>query len=142
VSPSDPNSVGGLVFYDGGGNVKTGGLLTDSPVAAYVEGQAVVRAGDTKATLYGYLPGGSGEQLSRTTIYPNTSAPAPLDSSFLPIVTGNAGDESLATLIEDFPSTDGIYELRVVTSAPGKGANTTYDSILVSVDTVAGTWQL
>ena len=52
----DPTPSAASMFYNADGNQVTGGNVTDKPIAAYVEGAATVRAGDTKATLYGYLP--------------------------------------------------------------------------------------
>ena len=138
----DPSSVGGLVFFNAAGQQVTGGNLTDSPIAAYVEGSSTVRSGDTVATLYGYLPvknqptsEWSGEQLGLTTTFPNLSAPAPLNASTLPVETGNSGDETLATLKTDYPNKDkttdgyaGIYQLRLYTNAPRKVQSSVYDS--------------
>jgi hypothetical protein len=144
----DPSSVGGLAFYNAAGQRIYSGNLTDSPIAAYVEGSSTVRAGDTVATLYGYLPVNgelptqwSGEQLGQTTTYPNPSAPPPLNTATLPVETGNSGDETIATLEADFPNTDTtsdgyahMYQLRLYTNAPRKVQTTEYDStdILIS----------
>jgi hypothetical protein len=147
----DPDSVGGLVFYNAAGKVITGGSINDSPIAAYVQGTKTIRAGDKKATLFGYLPvkgqatgQWSGEALGASTTYPNTKAPAPLNGSALPVETGANGDESIATLELDFPNTDtsndgyaGMYQLRLRTSGPDEGLTITYDSadIHISGDT-------
>jgi hypothetical protein len=144
----DPSSVGSLAFYNASGQQIYSGNLTDSPIAAYVEGSSTIRSGDTVATLYGYLPVNgqlptqwSGEQLGQTTTFPNPSAPAPLNTSTLPLETGNTGDESISTLEVDYPNTDksadgyaGMYQLRLYTNAPRKVQSTEYDSadILVS----------
>jgi hypothetical protein len=147
----DPSSVGGLIFFNSSGQEVTGGSVDSSPLAAYVEGTATVRAGDTVATLYGYLPvkgeqpsAWSGEQLGDTTAFPNPGAPAPLGTSTLPVETGNSGDETLAQLEIDYPNKDtsddgyaGMYELRLYTNAPHQSQTTTYDSadILISGST-------
>jgi hypothetical protein len=150
----DANSVGGLTFYNSAGTAITGGNLTDSPIAAYVLGGSTVRSGDTKATLYGYLPikgqapdAWSGEQLGSSTTYPNTSAPAPLKTSALPLETGASGDETVAQLEADYPnkdtSSDGyadMYVLRLKTTAPGQAANTTYDSADIQI--TGSTWSV
>ena len=79
----DPGSVGGLVFYNSSGQVVTGGSITDSPIAAYVQGSSTVRTGDTVATLYGYLPVNGqptsewSGKLGLTTIFPNASRQPP-----------------------------------------------------------------
>jgi hypothetical protein len=138
----DPSSVGSLAFYNAAGQQIYSGNLTDSPIAAYVEGSSTIRSGDSVATLYGYLPVNgqlptqwSGEQLGQSTTFPNPSAPAPLNTSSLPVETGNAGDENIATLEIDYPNTDtstdgyaGMYQLRLYTNAPRKVQSTEYDS--------------
>ncbi len=143
----NPPEAGALTFYNSAGQVITGGSINDSPLAAYVQGSATVRSGDTKATLFGFLPVNgqapglwSGEQLSASTTYPNTSAPTALASSALPLVTGASGDETVATLEADFPNLDtssdgyaGIYVLRLYTSATGKPAGTSYDSADIQI---------
>jgi len=147
----DPGSVGGLTFFNAAGQQITGGNLTDSPIAAYVEGTATARSGDTVATLYGYLPKNgeapaawSGDQLGGSTTFPNASAPAPLNTATLPVETGAPGDEDISTLETDFPNTDtsndgyaGLYQLRLYTNAAHKTQTTTYDSadILISGST-------
>jgi hypothetical protein len=146
----DSSSKGGLIFYDASGNVISGGNISDTPIAAYVQGTSAIRAGDTKATLYGYLPVNGqvpgqwqGEAMSASTAYPPAGAPSAV-SKTLPVVTGAADDESVATLADDYPNTDttndgyaGIYQLRLKTTAAGQPANTTYDSadILISGNT-------
>lgn len=150
----DPNSVGGLVFYNAAGRVITGGSTNESPVAAYVEGTNKIRAGDTKAALFGYLPVDgqapgqwSGEQLGSSTLYPNSSAPKPLNTATLPVETGKSGDETIAELEADFPNADtsnngyaNMYVLRLKTSAAGQPGNTTYDSADIEVDNTTNTW--
>jgi hypothetical protein len=143
--------VGSLAFYNTAGQPVIGGNLSDLPIAAYTEGSATVRAGDTKATLYAYTPVNgespgqwSGEALSASTVFPNAAAPGSLGTTSLPVVTG-ASVESLSTYISDFPNTDttsdgyaGLYVLRLKTSAPGKPSNTTYDSAVIQV--TGSTW--
>ena len=150
----DASSVGALVFYDASGHQVTSGNLSDSPVAAYVLGTGVIRAGDTKATLYGYLPVSgtapgtwNGDVLGSSTVYPNTSAPAPLNTSTLPVETGASDDESIATLIADWPNHnalgsgyENLYQLRLKTTKPGLPPNTRYDSADISINSSAGTW--
>jgi hypothetical protein len=152
----DGNSVGGLVFYNAAGQQITGGNLADSPVAAYVEGTGTIRAGDTKATLYGYVPVAgtapgtwNGEALGSSTAYPNASAPAPLNTSTLPVQTGASGDESIATLMSNQPNNNAagsgygnLYQLRLKTTQAGQQPNVKYDSADISVDSVHGTWSV
>jgi hypothetical protein len=151
----DGNSVGDLLFFDAAGNEVIGGNLTDAPIAAYVEGATTVRSGDTKAQLRGFLPvnnglgpaSWTGEPLGASTAYPNASAPAPLNSSTLPLYSGTSGDSSVANLVSDLPNnaTDayaGLYQLRLYTSATGQANNTKYDSADIQINTSAGTWSV
>ena len=154
----EASSVGTILFFNASGQQITGGKLTDSPIAAYVEGTVAPRAGDTKATLLGYLPvngqapgSWSGDQLSSSTTYPNTSAPGALASSTLPVVTGASGDESVAQLAANYPNTDtssdgyaGIYELRLKTTGAGLGQTTTYDSVDIAISGTgaSATWSV
>ena len=148
----DANSVGGLLFFNASGTQITGGNITDSPLAAYVEGTTTIRNGDDKATLFGYLPVNGevpgqwqGEALGASTVYPNSSAPVPLKTAVLPVETGANGDETVGELAVDFPNLDtssdgyaGIYQLRLRTSSTkGGGLTPGYDSadILISGST-------
>ena len=151
---SEPASVGGLVLYNAAGDVITGGSTSDQPFAAYVEGTSTLHAGNTKATVSGFLPvsgeqpnAWSGEQLGESTVYPATGAPSPVSSSTLPVNTGEAGDESIATLAADLPNTDtssdgyaGVYELRLQTSAVGQSLTTNYDSVYIQI--TGSTWSV
>jgi hypothetical protein len=149
----DGDSVGGLLFFNSSGTQITGGNITDSPIAAYVEGAKTIRAGDDKATLFGYLPVSGqvpgqwqGEALNAATVYPNAAAPAPLTTAPVPVETGHSGDESLGDLAVDFPNTDttsdgyaGIYQLRLRTSSSKGGTLTpTYDSADIQI--TGSTW--
>ena len=108
------------------------------------------RAGDTRATLFGYLPKNgiasgawTGEALTASTTYPNAAAPAPLGSSALPLVTLTSGDSTLASLISDLPNTatdayQGLYQIRVKTSGVGQPPDATYDSADILV--TGSTW--
>jgi Bacterial Ig-like domain (group 3) len=143
-----PAQVGGLLFFNSAGAQITGGLLSAQPLAAYVEGTATIQAGDTKATLYGYLPVDgeapgtwSGEAIGSSTTYPNSAAPAPLGTSALPVETGGSSDESVAILEADLPngdtSSDGyanMYVLRLKTTESGVTASSSYDSADIEVN--------
>jgi Bacterial Ig-like domain (group 3) len=136
VSPNtDPNEVGTLTLYNAAGSPITSGSLTDAPLAAYYVG-STADSTHTKATQFFYTPKNgvaqsawSGEQASLSTTYPNTTAPAPINAAGSdPVVTGDPGDESLATYISDIPNTDtsttdgyaGLYEIRVKTDTSGQ----------------------
>ncbi|MBV9592921.1 MAG: hypothetical protein JO147_03880, partial [Actinobacteria bacterium] len=152
---TDPNAAGGLAFFDSSGHQITGGNLTDSPIATYVVGTTELRAGDSLATLSAVLPDPakqpaqfSADQLSGSIVYPVSSAPAPIGSTTLPVSPGQAGDESVAILMDDFPQNAtaagyvNTYEVRLKTSAPGKTATINYDFAEITVDKAAGTWTL
>ncbi|MCW2498186.1 Ig-like domain-containing protein [Jatrophihabitans sp.] len=150
---TDANEVGTLSLFDAAGQPVTGGSLSDAPSFAYAVGSAVGRAGDTKATLYGYLPKNgqapgswSNLQLSGSSTYPVTGAPASI-STTLPVFTGSATNTSIGQLVSAFPNTDdtddgyaGLYELRVKTSAPGQPANPKYNAVDISV--TGQSWQV
>jgi hypothetical protein len=146
----DHHSAGGLFFYNAKGKVITGGSLTGAPFAAYVKGTSSLRSGDTKATLYGYLPRKgqvpgqfSGEQLTTSDTYPNHSAPKAIHAGSLPLVSLKSGDETLGQLYSDFPNApksgnafSGLYQLRLITSRAGLPATATYDSADIAVSNV------
>ena len=151
---TEPNTVGSLNFYNAAGQQITGGNVTDDPTATYIEGTSTLRAKDTTATLFGYAPvlgqqpgQWSGELLSSSTTYPNSSAPGSLATATLPVVSGAATDHPIADLITAFPNLDssvdgysGIYELRLRTSAPGLPTTATYDSAYIQV--TGSTWSV
>ncbi len=148
--PDPTNVVGGLTLYDATGNVITTGNVNDAPFAAYVQGGATVRGGDTKATLYGYLPQNgvapgawSGEALSTSQTYPNAAAPGALGTSTLPLVALTNGSTTLATLEGDLPNTasdayQGLYQLRIKTSAAGLSVTTQWDAADIFIS--GNTW--
>ena len=154
ASQQESNAVGTLVFYNAAGQQITSGNVTDAPLAAYVEGSATIRSGDTKATLFGYLPVAgedpgqwSGEQFSASTTYPDVSAPSPLSSATLPVVTGSALDNTIANLAAAFPNTDtssdgytGLYELRLRTSGGFRTTTTQYDEAYIKIS--GSTWSV
>ncbi len=143
-------AVGTLTFYNASGNPVTSGNITDSPIAAYVQG-STADTSHTTATLYGATPvsgtdpgSWSGEALSTSTTYPNASAPGALGTSTLPLVHGISGDLSVSDLISDFPNADtsttdgfgGVYELRLKTGA----SNTVWQ--VADIQVTGNTWSL
>jgi hypothetical protein len=152
----DSNEIGSLSFFNAAGQQIVGGNVTDAPLAAYVEGSTALRTGDTNATLWGYTPvngtapgSWSGEALSSSTVYPNASAPAPLNTAALPVVTGHSTDETVGTYAADFPNTDAsttdgygnnVYELRLYTTASGKTQTGTYDAADIQI--TGSTWSV
>jgi hypothetical protein len=151
---ANPPEAGSLTFYNAAGQQITGGSTTAQPFAAYVQGSTALHAGDTKATVLGYTPvdgqapgAWSGEAISASTTYPNSSAPGTLGTSALPLVTGGSGDESIAQYVSDFPNSDtssdgyaGLYVLRVKTSGTSAGVSTSYDSADIQV--TGSTWSV
>ena len=149
----DANSVGGLLFFDAAGNQITGGNVTDQPVAAYVEGTAVINPVNLKATLFAALPvpatppnpaTWTTTQVSQSTSYPNASAPGALGGTNpLPLVTGGATDLTVAGIEAALPNTSGayanLYQLRVKTTGNG-ASQTTYDSADIQV--TGSTWSV
>jgi Bacterial Ig-like domain (group 3) len=146
----EAKAVGTLTFYNASGNPITGGNVTDSPIAAYVQG-STADTSHTVATLYaatpvsGTDPGTWGsDQLSTSTTYPNASAPGALGTSTLPLVHGISGDSSLADQIADFPNTDtsttdgfgGVYELRLKTGV----SNTVWQ--VADIQVTGTTWSV
>src|SRR6478609_2205718 len=90
----NPPAIGTLKFFNAAGVQITGGNINDAPFATYVQSSVPGRVGDTKATLFGYLPkngiqwnGWTGEALTASPNYPNLAAPSALASSPLPLVT-------------------------------------------------------
>lgn len=150
---TNPPEAGGLLFFNSSGTQITSGTV-NQPLAAYVVGTGTLRTGDSVATLEAYtpvdgIPAGewSGEQLSGSTDYPNASAPSPINTTSLPVVTESASDETIAQYEGDYPNNDtsgdgyaGIYVIRLITDAPDKPATTSYDSADIQV--TGDTWSV
>ena len=140
--PDAVNEAGTLSFYDASGHVITSGNIND-PIAAYAQGSAGIRTGDTKALLYGFTPvngvavaGWTGEALTPSTPYgTGVTYPGDLAGTALPVVTGHPSDETLAAYIADVPNNDtssdgyaGIYQLRLQTTQPGFSVTPKWDA--------------
>ena len=135
----DVDARGYLTFYDASGNVITGGSTTAGPFVAYAAASAPsVRPSDNKATLFAYTPklgqlpsAWSGDFLTASTNYPRVGAPANIAALTVPVASGQAGDQSLASYAAFNPNTEtaadwaGRYEIRLVTSGP-LGADSRY----------------
>jgi hypothetical protein len=146
----NPPAIGTLKFFNAAGEQITGGNINDAPFATYVQSSAPGREGDTKATLFGYLPkngipfnGWSGTPLTASPNYPNGGAPEALASSPLPLVTVTSGDYTLAQLVESLPNTatdsyQGLYQLRVKTSGPGQPPGAEFARADIKI--VGNTW--
>jgi hypothetical protein len=146
----NPPQAGGLTFYNSSGQVITGGSITDSPIAAYVQGSVALNNA-TKAELTGYTPVinvNPGNWLGYAfgnSVTPNTSAPGALGTSSLPLYTGVSG-YSLSELIGSYPNNDtsndgyaGIYVLRLQ-SYQHPNYSTSYDSADIQVS--GNTWSV
>lgn len=126
----DPNAVAGIVFFDGSGQQVTSGSTSGS-MAAYAVATNTIHQGDNAAVLYAALPNTSEptadwsrEALSGASAYPVSGAPSGIGSG--PAVTGTAQDESLATFASHFPSSSGIYQIRMTTeNSAGSGVQST-----------------
>ncbi|MDT4921243.1 MAG: hypothetical protein QOI15_2145 [Pseudonocardiales bacterium] len=149
---NDPNRVGSLSFYNAAGTEIFSGDVAVPPFAAYVKGSAVLRTGDTKAALYAYLPNPAkpagawtGSLLTAASTYPNGSAPGALAAA-APLQTGAVADGGLAGFISGHPNQSavagyqGVYELRLRTSGPGRAQTATYDAADIQV--TGTTWQV
>jgi hypothetical protein len=140
----DASARGSLTFYNAAGQIITGGSTTAAPFVAFAvasgPGRTVGTVVDTKATLFmvtpklGLLPSQwTGiDQPGAASTYPNPAAPANLASMTNPVFTSGATDLTLAQHIASFPETDtdptfaNMYEIRLVTSGVGTGADNLY----------------
>ena len=148
----NPPAIGTLKFFNAAGVQITGGNINDAPFAAYIQSSSPGRVGDTKATLFGYLPkagvdwdGWSGDLLSASSAYPKLTAPAALASSPLPLVSLTAADGPIAQLAATYPHTEapgnayyGLYNLRVKTSGPGQAVGPTFAQADIKI--TGSTW--
>lgn len=155
----DPLAVGGLEFFDAAGNQITSGPIGTAPFAKYAVGLSKTRTvawTDTTATLFGYLPQfgltpdnwHTNEQIGLSTTFPNAAAPAPINSTALPVNTGGTTDTDLGTLASDLGATStqsgysNVYEIRLYTGAAGHPGSTTYDYADITIDSSSNTWSL
>jgi Bacterial Ig-like domain (group 3) len=153
----DPNSAGGLTFYDAAGNVLTSGANL-SHLADYVAANGPKQdPGVTKATLFFAAPDHNipdtsqwvtnGSQ-SASTSFPNPAAPNPIKGPGFanPLVTLTATNANMTAwlggVVHD--TTAGyanIYQVRITESGPGGVVVTKFWSADIQVDSAAGTWR-
>lgn len=146
---------GTLTFYNSSGKVVTGGKLTSAGLAAYAVASTAGKSGYDKATLFVYTPVSgsnpakwSGEQISSSTNYPNTSAPGVVGKTKNPVETNAGSDTSIANYILAYPNTSktkgyvGLYDVRMRISGQGIGFEGTYWDAVIAVNTTKGTWSL
>ncbi len=149
--------VGGITFYNAQGQVVTGGSITASGLAAYaVADTADPLAPHLKGTLFMYTPVSgenpltwTGAQLSLSTSYPNTSAPAPISGTTNPVETNEGGDtdSTIQSYINDIPNTDtsttdgygGNYDVRLRVSGGTGGDTTEFWDAVISVSVTGAT---
>jgi len=152
----DPNALGSLTFFNSSGQVVTSGTnlahLFDYAEASTPDATAGTKATLTFAAPVPSTPTGSftSQQESASTNFPNTAAPAPLNSTANPVVTLAAGDANLAAFIQantpqTAPGFANVFQVRLITSGAGGvgtvGAGTYWeDDILVNPTT--GSWSI
>jgi hypothetical protein len=125
------------------GELITSGSTKDSPLASFVQASVDGAAEDDQASLSVFSPQNagpssawSGERLSGPTTYPNPGAPARVNGTVLPVVSGRPGDPSLAVGIAKHPSQSGVYQLRLYTShSTSESASYAAADIAVNGDT-------
>jgi hypothetical protein len=150
----DPNALGSLTLYNSSGTVVTSGTNLNH-LFDYAEASTADPDGpSTKATLTFANPSPgvpTGDwfvgQASLSTTYPNTSAPAPLNTATNPVVTLGATDADLAAYIPTATANteagyENVYQIRLITSG-GTGGGTgsaNYWEVDIQVNPTAGTW--
>ncbi|KQW48860.1 hypothetical protein ASC77_09035 [Nocardioides sp. Root1257] len=149
----DPNAVGVLTLHAANGAEITSGTLDDGPIAAFVAGSTALRSGDKFATLFAYTPrdgnnpvgSWSGLQLTGSTDFVAATLPSSIDTG-LPVVALSAADTTLPQYAAGYPNTatttgyQGVYELRLRTTAVGQSATSAYDVVDIVVD--GNTWHV
>jgi Bacterial Ig-like domain (group 3) len=152
----DPNALGSLTLYNSSGQVVTGGSNL-AHLFDYAEASTPDAANGTKATLYFAQPT-PGEATgiwltalgSASTTFPNTSAPAPLNTATNPVVTLAATDADLTNFIASSTAQTAtgyanVYQIRLeTTGAGGTGSqpNGQYWEDDILVNPTAGTWSI
>jgi hypothetical protein len=149
----DPNAVGTLTFYNAAGQVVTSGTNLSHLFDYALASTADPTGTSTRATMdfanpQPNVPTGNWftGQGSLSTAYPNTSAPAPLNTATNPLVTVAATQGNLAGFIPTAPANTqagfaNVYQIRVVTSggAGGTGSAQYWDAD-IQVNPTNGTW--
>ena len=148
---ADPDAVDQLTFHDASGAVVTGGNIDDAPFAAFASASSALRAGDQLATLFAYTPRSdaqpgawTGLQLTAPTDDAHTTVPSALAGD--PVVALTGSDTTLAQYLGGFANTSttagyqGVYELRLRTSAPGRSVTASYAVADIVVD--GNTWRV
>jgi hypothetical protein len=152
----DPNALGSLTFYNSAGQVVTGGNNL-AHLFDYAKASTADTTGGTKAVIYFAQPqlgvatlNWFSSQASTATNFPNTAAPAPLNTSTTPVSTLAAADVNLTNFIAStVPQTATGYanvtQVRLYTTGAGSvgtlGAGTYWEADIL-VNPTAGTWSV
>ncbi|HUC22044.1 MAG TPA: Ig-like domain-containing protein, partial [Streptosporangiaceae bacterium] len=152
----DPNALGSITFYNSSGQAITGGSNLAN-LAAYAEASSADTTGANKAELYFAAPTpGEATGLwfstlaSTATVFPNTSAPAPLNTATNPVVALSATDANLTNFIASSAAQTAtgyanVYQVRLYTSGAG-GIGTLGEGLYwetdILVNPTAGTWSV
>ena len=155
----DPTALGTLTFFNASGQVVTGGSdLTD--LFEFAEASTADQFLGTKAEL-GFaqpVPNGTppitgtfpASPLSATSVFPNASAPPPLNTATNPVVSLGPADANLANFIASVTAQTAagfanVFQVRLYTTGPGGVGSINngggYWDADVMVDPTAGTWQ-
>jgi hypothetical protein len=152
----DPQSVGSITLYDAAGNTVTSGALSNLGGAIYAVASSTPRANTIKAQLSIAAPDHTkvstlwaSQAMSASTVFPVTAvgAPAAVTGATGPVVTLNGTtDGSLSSFLnvaqlDTTAGYQGYAQLRVKDSGPGVPAASTWATMEIAFDLVAGTWQ-
>jgi Bacterial Ig-like domain (group 3) len=150
----DPNALGTLTFYNSSGQPVTSGSNL-AHLFDYAEASTTDPDAGTKATLYfgapapNVLPANWYSSLaSAASAFPNSAAPAPLNTSPDPVATLGPDDADLTDFIGQVPAQTqsgyaDVFQIRLATSGPGgvgTQPNGQYWDADVMVNPTAGTW--
>ncbi len=168
--PDPTNESGTISFYDASGNQITSGSTNTAPFAAYVVGNATIRAGDVQAGTFFFQPNPNalpalwtGDQMTGFNAYPLTTGPANIVtlSQTHPVQVGVSTDLTLDQEIVGLPNTDpsgagcayaatpagctntgyqNLYSMRLRSANAAGSQTTTYDIADLLVNSATHTW--
>ena len=151
--PVDSFNVANITIYDATtGALVTGGTNATTLDNYYFVASSAFSGTKTKAVVFGYLVEAgkdpqafSGQGLGGATLYPATTAPAPVNTYNTPVAKGQSSS-TFASLATTYPNTAPLtsdfyqlYQLRVKTTFPYPPSQT-YAYADIKIDTTAGTW--
>jgi hypothetical protein len=150
---NDPNAANGnIAFFDASGNRITSGTNIHH-VFDYASATTDGRTGTNKATVYFAAPDHNQpdssnwnfNQVTASTNFPVTTAPAPVKNITHPVATAGAADADLQSTLNLPQDTTagyaGIIQVRLFDTGPGISQDTVFWASDIYVDTTAGTWQ-